>query len=60
MDSKERDESEAAKDICQQSEGDIIELTQSAKKRRHAMITLINEGTVKPDLYLDIFKQKTS
>ena len=57
---KDSEEFEKPRDVCQQSEGDIIELTQSAKKRRQAMISLINEGTIRPDLYLDIFKSKFS
>ena len=59
-DRKEQPEPSELKAVCQQSEGDIIEITQSAKKRRQAMVNLINEGTVRPDLYLDIFKSKYS
>ena len=34
MDDNSKKDFEKPKEICQQSEGDIIELTQSAKKRR--------------------------
>ena len=51
--SKQKSQAEKIKDTCQQSEGDIIELTQSAKKRRQAMISLINEGAIRPTLELE-------